>query len=199
MQTYEKNKNMKKIIFLSVVVVLGLIIVLFVISNIEDLSKIDNNIDEELVDDVIVNSFDECLLAGFAVMESYPRQCRTDDGELFVEDIGNELEKADLIRIDNPRPNQEIQSPLAINGEARGYWFFEGDFPIELINSDGEIIVQGVATAKTEWMTEDFVQFETLLEFEKPENNRGTLILRKDNPSGLPENEDALEIPVVFK
>ncbi|MBU2545354.1 Gmad2 immunoglobulin-like domain-containing protein [Patescibacteria group bacterium] len=190
---------MKKIIFLSVVVVLGLIIVLFVISNIEDLSKIDNNIDEELVDDVIVNSFDECLLAGFAVMESYPRQCRTDDGELFVEDIGNELEKADLIRIDNPRPNQEIQSPLAINGEARGYWFFEGDFPIELINSDGEIIVQGVATAKTEWMTEDFVQFETLLEFEKPENNRGTLILRKDNPSGLPENEDALEIPVVFK
>ena len=44
---------MKKIIFLSVVVVLGLIIVLFVISNIKDLSKTDNNID--------YNIYTECL------------------------------------------------------------------------------------------------------------------------------------------
>ncbi|MFH1990480.1 MAG: hypothetical protein ABIJ19_01330, partial [Patescibacteria group bacterium] len=33
--------------------------------------------------------------------------------------------KDDLIRLDTPRPNQAIQSPLVITGEARGTWFFE--------------------------------------------------------------------------
>ena len=147
-----------------------------------------------------INSFDECIAAGYPAMESYPRQCRTSDGKSFTEYIGNELEKMDLIRIDYPRPDQEIESPLAIEGEARGYWFFEGDFPIVLTDWDGLIIAQGIAQAKGEWMTEDFVQFGAQLEFEKPQqNNKGTLILRKDNPSGLPENDDALEVPVIFK
>lgn len=34
-----------------------------------------------------VNSFNECAAAGNPVMESYPRQCRTQDGRLFVEDV----------------------------------------------------------------------------------------------------------------
>ena len=35
----------------------------------------------------IVASFEECATAGYPVMESYPRQCRTATGELFVEKI----------------------------------------------------------------------------------------------------------------
>ncbi|NNL59466.1 MAG: PQQ-dependent sugar dehydrogenase, partial [Nitrosopumilus sp.] len=34
-----------------------------------------------------INSFEDCFAAGFPIMESYPRQCRTGDGENFVEDI----------------------------------------------------------------------------------------------------------------
>jgi len=34
-----------------------------------------------------VNSFEDCVAAGNAVMESYPRQCRTGDGLHFVEEI----------------------------------------------------------------------------------------------------------------
>ena len=33
-----------------------------------------------------INSFEECIEAGFPAMESYPRQCRTDDGKHFVEE-----------------------------------------------------------------------------------------------------------------
>ena len=33
-----------------------------------------------------VTNFDECAEAGYAVMESYPRQCRTPDGTLYVEE-----------------------------------------------------------------------------------------------------------------
>ncbi len=34
-----------------------------------------------------IKSFDECVAAGNPVMESYPRQCMTDDGAHFVEEI----------------------------------------------------------------------------------------------------------------
>jgi len=147
-----------------------------------------------------VNSFRECVSAGYVVAESYPRQCRTLNGEIFIENIGNELEKLDLIRTNVLRPNQIIQSPLVIKGEARGSWFFEGDFPIVLVNWDGLIIAEGIAQAKGEWMTEDFVSFEAEIEFEKPIiKNNGYLIFRKDNPSGLPEHDDALEIPIFFE
>ncbi|UCD03475.1 MAG: hypothetical protein JSV63_04185 [Candidatus Aenigmatarchaeota archaeon] len=38
-----------------------------------------------------VTSFEECAAAGNPVMESYPRQCRTPDGTLFVEEIDEPL------------------------------------------------------------------------------------------------------------
>ena len=146
-----------------------------------------------------IENFFDCLEAGYPVMESYPRQCRAGD-QVFVEGIGNELEKMDLIKLDQPRPNQEIESPLIVEGQARGFWFFEGDFPVILTNWDGLIIAVTYATAQSDWMTEKFVRFKAEIEFTKPElYNTGALILKKDNPSGLPENDDALEIPIFFK
>ncbi len=109
--------------------------------------------------------------------------------------------ETDLIRLNTPRPNQIIESPLIIKGEARGFWFFEGDFPIVLTDWDGLIIAEGYASAICDWMTEDFVEFKAELTFTRPDtkvNSKGILILKKDNPSGLPEYDDALEIPVFF-
>lgn len=147
-----------------------------------------------------INSFFDCANAGYPIMESYPRQCRYSNNKVFVEEIGNELEKMDLIRIDYPRPNQIIESPLILEGEAVGFWFFEGDFPVILTDWDGLIIAQGYATAQGNWMTDEFVRFKAKIEFDQPElYDNGILILRKDNPSGLPENDDALEVPIFFK
>ncbi|MDD3006734.1 MAG: Gmad2 immunoglobulin-like domain-containing protein [Candidatus Pacebacteria bacterium] len=146
----------------------------------------------------VVNNFDECASAGYVIGESYPRQCWTPDGRTFVEDIGNELEKTDLIRISTPRPNTTIQSPVKITGEARGYWFFEASFPIKIYDADGKELGMAIAEAKSEWMTEGFVPFEAMLAFDLPTTAKGTLVLQKDNPSGLPENEDKLVVPVVF-
>lgn len=148
-----------------------------------------------------VVDFETCVVAGNAIMESYPRQCRSESGELFVENIGNELEKSDLIHIQSPRPNEVITTPVTITGEARGYWFFEASFPIMVTDWDGLIIGEGYATANGEWMTEEFVPFTATVVFTVPTDTpykRGTLILKKDNPSGLPEHDDALEIPVRF-
>jgi len=145
-----------------------------------------------------ISSFDECIEAGYPILESYPRQCKTPDGKTFAEDIGNELEKINFIQITKPRPNETIQSPLEIKGEARGYWFFEADFPVKLLDENGELIAGGIAQAQGEWMTEDFVPFKAALEFGVPKTDKGILILEKDNPSGLPENADELRVPVRF-
>jgi len=108
--------------------------------------------------------------------------------------------KNNLIVLDYPQPNQDIASPLQLSGRARGTWFFEASFPISLVDSDGMIVAQGHADALSEWMTEDFVPFSASLEFIKPSSkNKGVLILRKDNPSGLSEYDDFLEVPVLFK
>jgi len=153
---------------------------------------------QEKAQEITINSFEECIVAGYPILESYPRQCKTPDGKSFTEDIGNELEKINLIRVDQPRPNDSVVNPLEIKGEARGYWFFEADFPVKLLDGNGELLGIAIAQAQSDWMTEDFVSFESTLEFENPATEKGTLILEKDNPSGLPENADELRVPVYF-
>jgi len=115
--------------------------------------------------------------------------------------ILSEVKNSDLIRVNSPKPNQVVQSPLLVTGVARGNWFFEASFPVVLAGEDGKIIAQGIATAKGEWMTTEFVPFEATLIFTADKNaygNKATLILKKDNPSGLPEYDNELMVPVVL-
>ncbi|MDP2704868.1 MAG: Gmad2 immunoglobulin-like domain-containing protein [Patescibacteria group bacterium] len=146
---------------------------------------------------VPIRSFEECVKAGYPVLESYPRKCKAPNSE-FVEDVGNEIEKQDIIRVSVPRPGDSIKSPLTISGEARGYWFFEASFPIHLFDASGNKIATAIATAQGEWMTQDFVPFKAVLTFNSVPTERGMLIFEKDNPSGLSENADELRMPVEF-
>jgi len=111
---------------------------------------------------------------------------------------------SDWILFDDFYQWKSISSPFTVTGFAKGNWFFEASFPIVVVDWDGRIIGQGIATAKDEWMTEKFVPFEGTITFEKPTGaeerlRRGAVIFRRDNPSDLPENDAALEIPVYFK
>jgi len=94
--------------------------------------------------------------------------------------------------------NVVIQSPLVIKGEARGSWFFEAAFPVKLLDANGKEVATGQAEAKFDWMTQNFVPFEATIDFPAAETKTGTLVIIKDNPSGLPQNADEFEIPVVF-
>lgn len=104
----------------------------------------------------------------------------------------------DRIKIDQPQINEAVVSPLEIKGEARGFWFFEASFPIELRDENGILVAQSLGQAQSDWTTDDFVPFESTMMFSFPKAKKGTLILKKDNPSGLQENDEQLEIPVVF-
>lgn len=145
-----------------------------------------------------VTNFEECAAAGYPIMESYPRQCRAGD-KTFVEYIGNELKKTDLIRISAPRPNGTIKSPAIIEGEARGTWFFEASFPIKLYDENNKLLGTAIAEAQSDWMTENFVKFKAVLSYSVTQAGKGTLVLEKDNPSGLPENADELRVPIKYE
>ena len=148
---------------------------------------------------VSVTDFESCAMSGNPIMESYPRQCRTPDGRSFTEDIGNELEKSDLIIVENPRPNQVISSPLQIKGQARGTWFFEGSFPAKLLDDNGKVLAIKPLQSQGEWMTTEFVLFVGTFEFPMPETEKGVLVLQKDNPSDLRQYDDELRIPIRFE
>ncbi len=115
-----------------------------------------------------------------------------------VEEVVTEYK--DMIRIDSPLPKSTVNSPLIITGEARGGWFFEASFPVLLVNWDGLIIGEGFATAEGDWMTEEYVPFKATITYtvDTSVSSAGSIILQKQNASGLPENDDAFEYPIVF-
>jgi hypothetical protein len=121
-----------------------------------------------------------------------------------VQNFEGETDMSRIIQVTNPLPNQKVTSPLEVTGKAVGNWYFEASFPVVLVDWDGKIIAQGVATAQSDWMTTKFVPFKATLTFNTANisgqySNKGTLILKKDNPSGLTEHDNALEIPVLLK
>lgn len=103
----------------------------------------------------------------------------------------------DLIQVEQPRANATVSSPLEISGRAKGYWFFEASAPVKLVDEAGNMIAEKYITATEEWMTEDWVPFKGLLEYETKEK-RGYLIFNRANASGKPEHDRKLRIPVSF-
>ncbi len=157
---------------------------------------------------LIRNIFVVLLALGFTfLLLSYLKNKEVVQAPEDSSDKGNETEVFSLtslkgveIFIDSPKENTVVSSPLKITGKAPGNWFFEASAPVTITNWDGLIIGESYITAKGEWMTTDYVPFEGDLEFTNTEyGDYGFLILRKDNPSGLPENDDAVEFKVLFK
>ena len=103
------------------------------------------------------------------------------------------------ITVATPVANSLVTSPLSITGTARGTWYFEASFPVQLLDASGTVIAEHYASAQGEWMTENFVPFsDTLVFTPQTPGTTGTLVLKRDNPSGLPENDAEVRIPVRF-
>lgn len=97
-----------------------------------------------------------------------------------------------------PLPETTLPRVFTVTGEARGTWYFEASFPVQVRDADSALVGQGIAEAKSDWMTTEFVPFTaevTVENFSGP----AMLVLLKDNPSGLPENADAVEFPIVIE
>jgi hypothetical protein len=103
-----------------------------------------------------------------------------------------------MIRVNHPITNTVVSNPLIITGEARGGWYFEGSFPVRIEDANGNILGQHYASAKGEWMSNEYVPFTSELIFRNSDTETGILILSKDNPSDLREFDDEIKIPIRF-
>lgn len=130
------------------------------------------------------------IAAGLASLAFFGGPAR-DNSEVAYQD--------DRIRVAFPLPHALVQSPLTVRGSARGVWYFEASFPVRLYDGNGRELAVAPATAQGEWMTTEFVPFEGTLAYEAPMTETGTLVFQKDNPSGLPEHDASISVPIRFR
>lgn len=71
-------KNFFKVLALGLIILVGLVVFSVALDVKENFGEVDR---------VEITNFEECVAAGNPVMESFPRQCRTGEGDHFVEDI----------------------------------------------------------------------------------------------------------------
>ena len=102
------------------------------------------------------------------------------------------------IMVFTPTKDSLITSPVIIIGQVPGNWSYEAQFPITLKALDGTILAKTNALMLGDWQTTKLVPFSAKLSFNKANYSSGSLILEKDNPSGLSKNSDYLIIPVKF-
>ena len=45
----------------------------------------------------------------------------------------------DTVVVDIPEIDAQVSSPLTVSGRARGTWYFEASFPVQLLDTDSKI------------------------------------------------------------
>lgn len=66
-----------------------------------------------------INNFDDCALAGYPIMESYPEQCATPDGRSFTRDISNlpQTTSSPAMPAEPSDPAMGTGEPITVTGE----------------------------------------------------------------------------------
>lgn len=153
-----------------------------------------------------INSYEECVAAGNPIMETYPEQCAA-NGETFVRDISGDVKaneytsgKGVKILIDTPTKNQSVSVPFDVTGQVPGNWSFEASFPVELLDKNGNSLTSIPAHLTGDWMTSDLVPFTVTFDATDLDYvGKATLVLHKDNPSGLSENDDSVMLDITLQ
>lgn len=133
------------------------------------------------------------LLLALAAIGYYGLPTMNTDGNNEPEPV------ADLIKINKPLPGAEVSGSVSVTGQARGAYFFEASFPVTLLDAEGKVLTATYAQAEGEWMTEEYVPFASTVAIPAGYSGPATLVLAKDNPSGLPEHDFSITIPLVVK
>ncbi len=151
---------------------------------------------------MVILNFQDCADAGYPVMESYPRQCRTPDGLTFAEEIVPPITytntSKEYIQVDLPFPGAVTGKEFKVTGRARGF-YFEASFPVEVLDKDGKQIFIGPAQAQGEWMVDSLVPFEITVKVPDTYTGPATLVLHKDNPSDLRQYDASISFPITIE
>jgi hypothetical protein len=125
------------------------------------------------------------------------------DGRIYAEELPEKITyrnaSTDNIVVELPFPGAVTGKEFSVIGKARGTWFFEASFPIEVLDKDGKSLFVAIAQAQGEWMTKEFVLFKADIKIPQSYIGKATLVLKKDNPSGLPEHDASIAFPITIE
>lgn len=153
------------------------------------------------------------LILGFSCQKTKPVDMSdgsnsvTTTGTSYDEYLNREVPTSTILEVGNgevlqvytPLSGQAVLSPLKVYGLAPAPWFFEASFPIKIVDENGKVLGQAPAQAQGEWMKPGLIPFIAYLNFESPLDIKvGKLIFSADNPSGLPQYERSVEMPIKF-
>lgn len=97
-----------------------------------------------------------------------------------------------------PKHGATVPGKFTITGTAPGPWYFEASFPIIVTDAGGTKIATSHAQAQGDWMTEKDVPFTASVDVGSY-HGPATVNLLKDNPSGLPENDDSTSFSIIIQ
>jgi hypothetical protein len=107
--------------------------------------------------------------------------------------------KGAVVKVFVPENGGKLTSPAGIIGEVPSGWAFEAQFPVELQTAAGAKIASGPGHVQGDWTQAGLSPFTSSFEFTVPKGETtGFLVIRKDNPSGAPANDDSVKVPVKF-
>lgn len=103
------------------------------------------------------------------------------------------------IAVSAPKPGAALSGTISVSGQAVGPWYSEAVFPVKLLDKNGTVIATGQAHAQGDWMTTSLVPFTAQITVPQGYTGSATLVLAKDNPSGLASHDASVTIPVTIK
>lgn len=115
------------------------------------------------------------------------------------EEVHTSTSKEGRFIIDSPERGEIIKSPLSVQGQVFGKWFFEGDFSVRLETVDGEVLAEVPVIPQGVTDEETYAPFEVSLVFQDTTATSGVLFLGRSDSFDLPaEASVTTSIYVVF-
>lgn len=98
-----------------------------------------------------------------------------------------------------PVANSILPKTFVVKGSAPNSWYFEASFPIQIRDAGNNVIGHGTAHALTDWTQTGIVPFEATTTVTTSYSGPATVVVLKDNPSGLPERDDSFSMPILIQ
>lgn len=96
-----------------------------------------------------------------------------------------------------------VTANQVITGSVPGFWFFEGDFPVELVDNNDVVFATVIATSSEDWMTTDIIPFTITTPENLSYTGPGKMIFKRNDPSdgesNIPASETTATILVNFQ
>lgn len=127
----------------------------------------------------------------------------TDTGTSTSENVSTSTAPSDAtlpgsVTVSSPAAGATVGQTFSVTGIAPNNWYFEAVLPIQVVDAGGTVIASTPGQAQSDWMVEGPVAFAATITLSSAYSGPANLIIKRDNPSGLPQNDAEIIVPIVI-